>query len=472
MNENIIEKNVNGRIFTIAVPIIIQQLSHQMQVWVDRAMLGHINPEFFSAVGNSLVPYFAITSIIVAICSGTTILIAQSIGAAKASGAAKAGGAAKASGAADYSLSRKYAECSFTGNSIFPLAGFLFFFLGSGWMFKIMGVQSPVLEYATSYIKITSYNLLILGIIATCTSILQGIGLTRIIMITGIITNVLNIFFDWVLIYGKFGFPAMSIEGAALATLIANFTALPFFLIYVIKRKKIPFKIKVRNLFKFNFGLYKNVFKMGIPSGGEYALWSLGNLFIVSFLNRLDIMAAGIYTLLFSIKGLSVILYAGFANAGMTLAGQKTGEKEHKQAVNIVFRCLSFALIVCTVVTIIFCISPKNILGLFTSDASLVDFTSPFLLSITLIMFPQAVNIVIGYGIRGTGDTRWMFYSQIFGTVLVSTLSYILIFTAGLGLWGVIITFLVDETIRGFINVLRFLKGREFFFLKPLEREE
>jgi len=65
-----------------------------------------------------------------------------------------------------------------------------------------------------------------------------------------------------------------------------------------------------------------------------------------------------------------------------------------------------------------------------------------------------------------------MFYSQIFGTVLVSTLSYILIFTAGLGLWGVIITFLVDETIRGFINVLRFLKGREFFFLKPLEREE
>ncbi|MCL2185739.1 MAG: MATE family efflux transporter [Treponema sp.] len=442
----------SGKIFTIAIPIIVQQLSHHMQILVDRAMLGHINPEFFSAVGNSLVPYSAVNSVILAICSGATILIAQSVG------------------AKNYSLSCRYAECSFIGNSIFPVIAFLFFFFGSPFLFKIMGVQSPVLEYAVSYIKITSFNLFIVGIIATCTSILQGIGLTRIIMVTGIITNVLNILFDWILIYGKFGFPAMNIEGAAFATLISNFTAVPFFLIYVLKRKKIPFKIKIRNIFKFDFKLYKNVFKMGIPSGGEYALWSLGNLFVVSFLNRIDIMAAGIYTLLFSIKGLSVILYAGFAHAGLTLAGQKTGEKEHKQAINIVFKCLSLALIVCTVVAVIFCIFPKDILGLFTSDILLVNFASPFLIFVTLVMFPQAVNIVIGYGIRGTGDTRWMFYTQILGTILVITLSYILIFSAGLGLWGVFITFLADEFIRSIINLLRFWKGREVFFLKPFER--
>jgi len=439
----------SGKIFTIAIPIIIQQLSHQMQVWVDRAMLGHINPEFFSAVGNSLVPYFAMNSIILAIASGTTILIAQSVG------------------AKDFNLSRRYAECSFVGNSIFPVIAFLFFFFGAPSLFKLMGVQSPIFEYACSYIKTTSYTLLIIGIAATCSSILQGIGFTKMIMVTGVITNVLNIFFDWVLIYGKFGFPAMQIEGAALATVISNFSALPFLLIYVIKRKKMPFKIKVRNILKFDFKLYKNVFKMGIPSGGEYALWSLGNLFIVSFLNRIDIMAAGIYTLLFSIKGLAVILYGGFAHAGLTLAGQKTGENEHKQAINIVFKCLSFALIVCTVVAAIFCVFSKNILGLFTSDISLVNFASPFLIFVTLTMFPQAVNIVVGYGIRGTGDTKWMFYTQALGTVMIIILCYILIFIANLGLWAVFISFLADESIRSIINTLRFWKGREVFMLKP-----
>ena len=443
----------SGKILTIAVPIIVQQLSHQMQIWVDRAMLGRINPEFFSAVGNSLVPYFAVISTIMAIASGTTILIAQSIG------------------AKDYSLSCRYAECSFVGNSIFPVLAFLFFFFCSPWLFKLMGVQPPILGYASGYIKITSFSLLIIGIVTTCSSILQGIGFTKMIMVTGIITNVLNVFFDWVLIYGRFGFPAMEINGAALATVIANFSALPFLIIYVLKRKKMPFKIKVRNIFKFEYGLFKNVFKMGVPSGGEYALWSLGNIFVVSYLNRIDIMAAGIYTLLFSIKGLAVILYGGFAHAGLTLAGQKTGENEHKQAVSIVFKCLSFALIVCVVVAAVFCIFPKNILGLFTSDISLVSFASPFLIFVTLTMFPQAVNIVVGYGIRGTGDTRWMFYSQIFGTVLIITLSYYLIFVAGLGLWGVFISFLVDETVRSVINTLRFRKGREVFFLKPFERK-
>ena len=439
----------SGKIFTIAIPIIIQQLSHQMQVWVDRAMLGHINPEFFSAVGNSLVPYFAMNSIILAIASGTTILIAQSVC------------------AKDFNLSRRYAECSFVGNSIFPVIAFLFFFFGAPSLFKLMGVQSPIFEYACSYIKTTSYTLLIIGIAATCSSILQGIGFTKMIMVTGVITNVLNIFFDWVLIYGKFGFPAMQIEGAALATVISNFSALPFLLIYVIKRKKMPFKIKVRNILKFDFKLYKNIFKMGIPSGGEYALLSLGNLFIVSFLNRIDIMAAGIYTLLFSIKGLAVILYGGFAHAGLTLAGQKTGENEHKQAINIVFKCLSFALIVCTVVAAIFCVFSKNILGLFTSDISLVNFASPFLIFVTLTMFPQAVNIVVGYGIRGTGDTKWMFYTQALGTVMIIILCYILIFIANLGLWAVFISFLADESIRSIINTLRFWKGREVFMLKP-----
>jgi len=88
---------------------------------------------------------------------------------------------------------------------------------------------------------------------------------------------------------------------------------------------------------------------------------------------------------------------------------------------------------------------------------------------VCITMFPRSINNVIGLGIRGMGDTRWMLYGQILGTVLVITLSYVLIFIANLGLWGIFITLLVDETVRGFINLLRFWKGREFFFLKPFE---
>jgi len=439
------------KIFAIAVPIIIQQFSIHIQIWVDRAMLGQINPEFFSAIGNSLVPYNAVTFIIFGICSGTTILVAQSIG------------------AKDYALSRRYAECSFIGNSIFPVIAFLYFFFCSSWMFKVMGVQQPILEYASNYIRIISFSLFILGIASTCGSILQGIGFTKMIMVAGIISNVLNILLDWILIYGKFGFPRMEIEGAALATIISNSAAIPFLFIYILKRKKIPFRVKLGNIIKFDFNLYKNVFKIGLPSGAEFAFWSVGNLFIVSFLNRIDILATGIYTLVFSLKSLSVLLYLGFGKAAMTLAAQKTGGNEHDQAVSIGFKCLNYSLIICVAVTIIFCIFPKGILGMFTSEVSFISFASPFLIFSAFIMFPQAVNIVTGHGIRGMGDTKWMFYSQIFGTVLVPSLSYVLIFIFNLGLWGVFITYFADEFVRGIINLLRFWKGREVFLLKPFK---
>lgn len=417
-------------------------------------MLGHINSQFFSAVGNSLVPFYTVSSVITAICCGTTILTAQNIG------------------ANDTEKSKKYAECSFIGNSIFSLLAFAFFFFCSESLFKLMGVKSPVLEYGTSYLKILSFSLLIVGPEWTATSILQGIGLTKAIMISGITSNIINVVLDWILIYGKFGFPMMGIKGAACATVIADFAAAPIVIIYVFKCKRMPFKLDIRSVMKFKPLLYKNVLRIGVPTGFEYALWNIGNLIAVSFLNRLDMMSAGIYSLIYSIETFPLLLYMGFADAGLTLVGQKTGEKNKKQAIDVGFKCLKLAIIICVAVGVAFCILTKPILGVFSDDKDLIEYSAPYLIFVSFILIPKAVNMVIGLGIRGLGDTRWMLYGQIFGTVLVIVLSYTLIFPAGLGLMGMFITLLADESLRGIFNILRFWKGREFFGFKTFEEKE
>ncbi|MCL1813354.1 MAG: MATE family efflux transporter, partial [Treponema sp.] len=192
--------------------------------------------------------------------------------------------------------------------------------------------------------------------------------------------------------------------------------------------------------------------------------------FLVSFLNRLDMMAAGIYSLIFSIEILSWFLYMGFANAALTLVGHKTGGDDHQQAINVGFRCLRFSLLICTVVAAFFIIFPKEILGMFTNDTALVNYAALFLIITSCTMFPKSINCVIGLAIKGMGDTKWMLFGQAFGTVLLVVLSYVLIFTVNMGLLGIFIAFLIDETVRGIINFLRFWKGREFFFLKPFKK--
>jgi len=446
-----INKNTdNRRIFSIAAPLIFQQIFMQLQIYVDRAFLGRVDSQLFSAIRNVLVPYYAIVSIITAICTGTTILIAHN------------------TGAGNEVMCKKYAQSSFSGNIIISIIAFLFFFFGSGFIFSLMGVKPPILDYSVSYLKILSFSLLISGIYSTAVSVMQGIGLTKIIMVTGVISNLLNIILDYILIFGKFGIPQMGIEGAALASVISIAAASPVIIIYVFKSKKIPFNINLRDVVRSDLNLYKQVLKKGLPTGFEIGLWNIGNIIVISFLNRLEAVSVGVYTMIFSIQLVPLFFYNGLAQAALTLVGIKTGEGKHKQALDTGFKALLYSFIFCAVFAVIFIIFPEEIMSVFTPDVSFIETASKYFLVIAVTMFPKALNVIMGHSIRGMGDTKWMMYTQVFGTVLVIVLSYILTFTAGLGLMGIFITFLADETARGLINTLRFRRGREFYRLKPL----
>ena len=286
----------------------------------------------------------------------------------------------------------------------------------------------------------------------SATSVLQGLGFTSIIMVSGIAGNLLNILLDWVFIFGKLGFPALGIEGAAIATVISNFLSAPLTILYVLR--SLPAQLRS----------YRRVLALGIPSGLEYGLWNVGNFMLVSYLNRLDMMSAGIYTLVFSIETVPLMIYMGFANAGLTLVGQETGANDPKRAKQAGFLCLAISLVICLVIGIVFRLFPRQILSLFTDDISILDISVPYLVFIVWILFPKAINNVIGLCIRGMGDTRWMLYTQIFGTFFMITAGYILILRTGLGLSGIFVTLLADETIRGIANLIRFQFGGKSSF--------
>ncbi|MCQ2534157.1 MAG: MATE family efflux transporter [Clostridia bacterium] len=437
------------KIFKLALPLILQQLFTQLLIWADTAMLGHVNSQFFSALANVFVPFDVVSSILYAMCTGTTILVAQKIG------------------AKDFDSARKYSEVSYIGNSFFSVIAFLIMFFGARNIFQFMGIQSPILEFSVSYVKILAFVVLAIGINGTSTSILQGIGITKIIMIGGIVSNLLNILLDYLLIFGIGPFPTMGIEGAALATTISNYASIPITLIYVFRSSKIPYKMRLVNIIKFKPGIYKNVLIFGLPSGGEYLLWNIGCFVLLIFMNHLSQDAAGIYNLVLSIEFLPIMIYTGFANAGLTLVGQKTGEENHKAAIRIGFKCLKYAFIVCGIVAIFFVTIPKPILSCFTDDEAFVIMSVPYLRFLALIVCPRALNNVLGPGIRALGDTNWMLYTQIFGTIFTCTLAYVLVFHTSLDVMGIFITFFADELVRGIINTLRFWKGREFFGLRP-----
>lgn len=430
----------NKMIVRTAVPIIIHGIVQQAQILIDQAFLGNLNSDYFTVMGNVVAPFWMTMGTLFMLNIGITILITQNIGAGQ-----------KDRAAAVASSSMKF-------NSLPTIALFIFWFFAGEFVFKLMGLADNFIPLAAGYVKILSFGFIVLGLNSAAASILQGIGTTAPLMISGFIRNGLNIFLDWVLIYGKLGFPQMDIAGAALATVISDYVATIYIVCYVfLKKNDLGFTLKT--VLQSKIGPWLKSLKVGAPIGVGEILWNMGNVVMIRYLNMVGPTAAGIFTLVVNVEMLPVLLYFGFAKASTTYVGRKIGERKEHEAVGIGVTCFLYSFAICVMAASAFLLIPEWILSRFTTDIATVQKAVPFLMFLAIVLFGRLFNILAGQGINGYGDTKWMLYTQIFGTIFVLSLAYLLTFVAGLGLWGIFISLLADEGVRAIINTVRFLKG-------------
>ncbi|MFA9392933.1 MAG: MATE family efflux transporter [Prolixibacteraceae bacterium] len=430
--------NVHFKLFAIATPIIVQNLVQYLQLQVDMAMLGQSNSLFLSAVGNVLYPYNIIISFLTALSTGATVLISHSLGSRSLRSA------------------QRYSEVSFFFNLLVAIPFFFLLFFLAQELMNLMGTSEQISRYATEYMKYLSFSVLFLGVALSIVAILQGMGKTRAIMIAAIIGTVANIFFDWVLIYGKLGFPVMGIKGAAIATSIANFLGMVYLIIAFVTTKRLPFKPNLKGLLYPRWKIQRRNVVVGLPYGLEAMFWSFGQIIIVRLVNEVDDFAVGLYVLISRIQAVTFFFYLGIAKATMILVGQEMGAGNRKGALRVSFLSLKYAFATCLIAATLFIIYPAQLLSLFSSDEALIKESIVLLNIVSITIFPVAINVVIGNAIRGMKDTKWMFYTQTFGTIFVISLSSLLLLYFHLDLKGVFLTILFDEVIRAFLNYRRF----------------
>ena len=101
---------------------------------------------------------------------------------------------------------------------------------------------------------------------------------------------------------------------------------------------------------------------------------------------------------------------------------------------------------------------PKQILSLFTNDANVLATCGIYLILVGVNLISKSANIIVGNAIRGSGDTKWMLYTQLFGTVWVVSVAALLVFVCKLGVLGVFLAVLADEFVRAWINLWKYLR--------------
>ena len=147
-------------------------------------------------------------------------------------------------------------------------------------------------------------------------------------------------------------------------------------------------------------------------------LWNASNLVLIKFLNNFSYKATAIYTLTFGIEVVIYAIFSGTSKGTMTLMGHCIGVQKKKEANGYFYQCMLVNIIIVATAMLIFIMCPKQILSIFSKDRSIIEATVPFLIFTAVIMFPKSLNVVIGNAVRAYGDTRWMFVSQVIGSIL------------------------------------------------------
>lgn len=428
-----------NRIMIIAVPIILSSVISQLQMIIDRIFLGQLNTLYMSALGNVTSPMWTTMSFAFTITAGASILISQNVG------------------AGNKEKTREYAASLLKWNNIPSIALFIFWIIFGEHVFKMMGVSDNVMPYCLGYMKYFVPSFLIIGIEGSTSVIMQTSNYTKPMVYYGLIRSGTNVVLDYALIFGHFGLPALGIEGAAIATTIAEYAGV-IFATWAMRSPMLTTRPPVKEILKASAKPYLSSLKLGINCALEDLAWNVGNLAIIRILNSINEIAAGIYSIVFSVEVLVVVVIGAFGNSTMTLTGEAKGKKDknqYKQVVKLAY-ILSAGI---AFVTLIICAAfPEQILGLFSSDEQIILGCGVYLIMVCVNLFGKAANIIVGSGIKGNGDTKWMLYTQIFGTVLVVSSACLFVYVFKLGIIGVFMAVIVDEAVRALINLGKFLR--------------
>ena len=281
---------------------------------------------------------------------------------------------------------------------------------------ELMRLYTPdeaVIEKGVLYFRISAVTYVLLGVSLILTNILRTVHQVRFPLVLSIVTFFVNVFFNWVFIYGRLGAPEMQIEGAALGTVIARLVECGSLVTYFfVFDKRIGYRIK--DLF-MKCGDHVRVYiTYAIPVMVSDTLLALGNSAVSIIMGHIGASFVAANSIISQTVRLSTVFNQGLSSASSVITGNTLGKGERDKAYHqgVAFLCLSI-LIGLAAAVIILLISPLLVES-FNITQETKDIAYQLMASVSVMMVFQTVQSVLTKGVlRGGGDTRFLMLADI-----------------------------------------------------------
>ena len=420
----------------LVAPIFIETLLIMMLGAVDTVMLSQYSDEAVAAVGvvNQLVMFaFLIFEII---NMGTSVLCSQYLGA---------------------KLPHKVVQVvgvSLLLNILIGLGVSAVLYFGAPWLLHMMGLRAELMTYGVSYMEIVGAFAFFQAISLTISASLKSADKAIYPMLVVVVVNVLNIIGNYTLIFGKFGMPALGVEGAAISTAFAR--GVSMVILFVILFRKHISRFPLKYFRPFPWIELKNLLKIGIPSAGENMSYSLSQVVLTYFINLLgnEALAARMYVV--NVVMFVYLFTIAMAQGGAISIGHLVGKKRIRGAYLLGKYVMRLSVLVSVTLSCIWALMGKTMFGWLTDNPEIIRMGVMVLYVDIILEIGKAINIYATNALRATGDVNYPFYVGVVMQWGVAVgCGYLFGLHWGWGLVGMWFAFLLDENIRGVIFVRR-----------------
>jgi putative MATE family efflux protein len=327
---------------------------------------------------------------------------------------------------------------------------------------RIAGSNEDTHEPASAYFRIIMGGTFFSMIQMLFNSAQRGSGNTRISMTTNVASSITNICFNYCLIGGHFGFPALGCTGAAIATVLGTVVgaAMSFGSLFMKKSYvSLPYirKEKIRPK-HYDF---KIIGKLSSNMLAENLLMRIGFLVTAFVAARIGTDAFAAHNVGMNLLGLSFSFADGMQAAGVALSGQALGANKKEEAKLYGKICQKIGAFISACIAVILLFGGRGIFRMFFDDPAILDMGVMISRYICVITFFQISQVIYGACLRAAGDVRYtLIASTISVTLIRSAMTILLVYMLNLGLAGIWLGVLSDQLSRYIFMSIRFRQGK------------
>jgi putative MATE family efflux protein len=374
--------NIPKQLFYFALPIVLSSLLQQLYSIVDSIFIGHfVGKEGLAAIGASFPLIFALISFVIGIGSGSTVVIAQYMGAKKMESVKKA-------------IDTMYIFM-FVGGLGLSLIGIFI----APYIFRLTNLPADVIPEAIDYIQVYLLGTVLFFGFAGTNAILRGLGDSKTPLYFTLIATLTNILLDWIFIK-ELGW---GVKGAALGTVLAQGGAFITGIIYLNKNHElVGFRL---SRLRFDKKIFQQSVKIGLPTGFQQTIVALGMIALFSIVNSFGTDVVAAYSIALRIESIPVMLAMSFAAAVAPFVGQNIGADQLLRVKKGYRSSLLMTNSIAVFLSILFLIIPRLIIQVFTNDAHVIDIGVEYLHIVAPFYIVFSTMFILNGTLRGAGAT-------------------------------------------------------------------